>query len=70
MVNNFSNIIKVKEHISPQLIEHKTTTYDIGDPSPGLELTIFTKNNKECTSGACEILVGAHQKFIMQGSLI
>lgn len=38
MVNKFNNINKTNNHLtSPQLINiEKTTTYDIGNPGPGL----------------------------------
>ena len=38
MVNNSTNINKMNNHISPQLIKHKQKTmiYDIGNPGPGL----------------------------------
>ena len=63
MVNNFSNIIKAKEHLLPKLFAHKTTTYDVGDPSPGLELTIFTKNNKNALVGLVTFWLGL-KKFL------
>ncbi len=37
MVINFTNINKTKNHLSSELTEHKkTTTYDVGNSSPGL----------------------------------
>ena len=37
-VNNSNNINKTNSHLSPQIIEHKkATTYNVGDPDPGLE---------------------------------
>jgi len=39
MVNNSTNINKTNYHLSPQfnsLNSKKTTTYDVGDPVPGL----------------------------------
>ena len=37
-VNNFTNINKPNNHISPELAEHKkgTTTYDVGNSGSGL----------------------------------
>ena len=38
MVNNFNNINKTNNHISPQIIEHKkTTSYNVGNPGTCLE---------------------------------
>ena len=36
--NNFTNINKPNNHISPELTEHKKgiTTYDVGNPGSGL----------------------------------
>ena len=40
MVKNPSNINKTNNYISPQIIEHKkTTTYDVGNPRPGMGQT-------------------------------
>jgi hypothetical protein len=38
MVNNFTNINKTNNHLSPQSIEHKKKTmiYDVGNPGPSL----------------------------------
>jgi hypothetical protein len=37
MVNNFTNINKTNNHLSPKLIVHKKIiTYDVGDASLGL----------------------------------
>jgi len=34
MVNNSTNINKMNNHLSPQIIEHKKImTYDVGNPS-------------------------------------
>jgi len=38
MVNNYTNINKPDNHLSPQLIQHKTnTTEDVVNTDPGLE---------------------------------
>jgi hypothetical protein len=47
MINNSTNINKMNNHLSPQLIEHKTTTYDVGNPSP--DLGQFGIRNKKVT---------------------
>ena len=40
MVNNSTNINKINNYLSPQMIEHlKTTTYDEGNLGPGLDMT-------------------------------
>jgi len=40
MINNASNINKMDNHISPQIIKYKrTTTYDVGDPGLDLKQT-------------------------------
>jgi len=37
MVNNFTNINKTNNHLSPSVTEQKETmTYDVGNPGPGL----------------------------------
>ena len=37
VVNNFTNINKTNNYLSPQITEHKkTVTYGIGNPGPGL----------------------------------
>jgi len=37
MVNNFTNINKANNQLSPTPIEHeRTTTYDVGNQGPGL----------------------------------
>ena len=37
MVNNSTNINKINNHLSPQLIKHKkNTTYDVENPGPHL----------------------------------
>jgi len=53
MVNNSTNINKTNNYLSPQFIEHlkkKTTTYDIGNPSPGLEQTQNVKPINEIST--------------------
>jgi len=37
MVNNSTNINKTNNHLSSQLNTKKFTTYDVGNPGPGLE---------------------------------
>ena len=38
MVNSSTNINKTNNHLTPQLVDKKkkTTTYDVGNPDPGL----------------------------------
>ena len=40
MVNNPTSTNKTNNHLSPLIIKHKkkkTTTYDVGNPGPGLK---------------------------------
>ena len=49
MLNNSNNINKINNHILHQLIEHKNTTYDVGNSGTGLGNPQKIVTGKNCS---------------------
>ena len=54
IVNNSTNSQEICNILSPQLIKHKkTTTYDVGNPGPGLEKAQICSEDKAVNEILC-----------------
>lgn len=55
--------------MNPEILATRLGEYGTNYLCLGLIILNQKNNNKGCTSGTCDYLVGTHQKVILQGSL-